>query len=337
MGHAALDRSAGEPDTHGFEPDALRADRLDLDVRRGLADSLRMVFDSLDQPVDRARRDALLEAIEAAPVRPAVFATYVELVVALFDGRDDDALGLVEDLLVQPPALAARFRIVALDDRELGAGQADRYRRVVCDDILMSIDQASPQAHARATAALESALDLLRRAAPEVFDEVRRLIREIVLVSGRSSLDRVVVGGAMSFSLWGAQVLIADRVGDRLTLALHLAHEASHAHLFGLALGGRLVENDDEIRYPSPLRPDPRPMEGVAHATYVLAREVYTLRALVASGALTQAEARVARDQIETKRRGFGQGMGTLAGDARFTPAGAAAFEHAGRYMDGLD
>jgi HEXXH motif-containing protein len=332
-----VERSVGEPDIHGFEPDGPRAARHDRVVRLGLADSLRTVFDSLDQPVDGGRREALLAAIEAGSVQPAVFGTYVELVVALFDERTAEAQGLVEDLLGQPLAPASPLRIVALDDRELGPGQADRYRRLVSDDILVSIDQASPAARARATAVLDAAIDLLRGGAPGVFDEVRGLIREIVLVDGQCHSDRLVVGGAVTFSLWGSQIMVADQVNDRLTAALQLAHEASHAHLFGLALGGRLVENDDDIRYPSPLRPDPRPMEGVAHATYVLAREVYTLRSLVASGRLTDAEDRVARDQIEAKRRGFGQGLATLMGDAIFTAAGRAAFDRARLYMDGRD
>jgi hypothetical protein len=78
-------------------------------------------------------------------------------------------------------------------------------------------------------------------------------------------------------------------------------------------------------------------MEGVAHATDVLAREVYVLRALAASGLLTEAERRRARGQIGATRRGFGDGMATLSADGRFAPAGRAAFEYARRYMDGLD
>lgn len=170
-----------------------------------------------------------------------------------------------------------------------------------------------------------------------MFEEIQGLIREIVLVSGQCYSDRLVVGGAVSFSLGDAQVLVAEQVGDRLAMALHVAHEASHAHLFGLAAGGRLVENDDALLYPSPLRPDPRPMKGVAHATDVLAREVYVLRALAASGLLTEPERRRGRGQIGAKRRGFVDGMATLSADGRFTPAGCAAFEYARGYMDGLD
>ena len=333
MSQANLERPASELDIYGFVLDASRAARQDLGVRLGLADSLRTVFDSLDRPVDGARYRLLLEAIEARPVEPALFGTYVELVLALFDERDADAMALIEVLLGRPPTPAGPLRIVALDDGELGPGQADRYRRLMSDEVMISIDPASPAARAGATAALEAALDLLRRGALEVFEEIQGLIREIVLVSGQCYSDRLVVGGAVSFSLWGAQVLVAEQVGDRLAMALHLAHEASHAHLFGLAAGGRLVENDDALLYPSPLRPDPRPMKGVAHATDAGARGLCAARPRRVGPAYRAGTPPGAR----ADRRGFVDGMATLSADGRFTPAGCAAFEYARGYMDCLD
>lgn len=155
MSQANLERPASELDIYGFVLDASRAARQDLGVRLGLADSRRTVFDSRDRPVDDARYRLLLEAIEAHPVEPALFGTYVELV--LFDERDADAMALIETLLGRPPTPAGPLRIVALDDGELGPGQADRYRRLMSDEVMILIDPASP-------AALEAALDLLRRA-----------------------------------------------------------------------------------------------------------------------------------------------------------------------------
>jgi hypothetical protein len=160
MSQANLERPAFELDIYGFVPNALRVARQDLGVRLGLADSLRTVFDSLDRPVDGARSTLPLKAIEAHLVEPALFGTYV--VLALFDERDADAKALVEALLGRPPTPAGPLRIVALDDGELGAGQADRYRRLMSDEAMISIDPAPPAACA----------------------------------------------GAVSFSFWGAQVLV---------------------------------------------------------------------------------------------------------------------------------
>jgi hypothetical protein len=46
-----------------------------------------------------------------------------------------------------------------------------------------------------------------------------------------------------------------------------LAHESSHNLLFGFSADESLVENSPEELFPSPLRMDPRPMDGICHAT----------------------------------------------------------------------
>lgn len=318
---------------YGFEPDAARAAVLDRNIRQGLIESLNTVFDSLPHPVDEGRRRALIAAVDAAPVEPTVFGTYVELVMALFDERTADAGLLVDELLHRALTPTEPLRIVGLDDAELGVGQADRYRRLVTDDVLVEIGPAPQASVARAKQVLETAFDLLRTGAPEVFAEVGELIREIVLVEGRCAFDHLVVGGAVTFALWGAQVMVADQVQSRLGSAIHLAHEATHNHLFGMAIGGRLVENDDADRFPSPLRPDARPLEGVAHATYVMARMALVFDVLIASGQLTMAELAEAREQAARNRNGFRQGFETVMRHADFTPAGRAAFEDVQRYM----
>jgi hypothetical protein len=46
-------------------------------------------------------------------------------------------------------------------------------------------------------------------------------------------------------------------------------------------MGKPLVENEVEELYPSPLRSDPRPIDGVVYATYVTARMDYAVTSLL--------------------------------------------------------
>lgn len=262
-----------------------------------------------------------------------MFGAYVELVVALFDDRAADARSLLDELLDNPPDAPDAARIVTLDDGELGLGQSERYRRFVNDDVQFLLDPVSADERAAAMAVLNPAFDLLRNGAPAVFGEYQALVRELVLVAGRGGPDGLVIGGASTFSLWGALFLNVGQLGDRLTAALSLTHESAHSHVLGLARGGRLVENDDDERYNSPLRRDPRPMEGVAHATYVLARMIYMLRSVIASGRLDTQEIDHAHDRLAQNLSAYDEGMATLLGGARFTPVGATAFEHLQLYM----
>ena len=299
-----------------------------------MIDSLKTIFDSLESPnaAEAEARAVLLRRIEAGPVLPWVFGAYVDLVLALFAERDDDAGAILDELLNSKPTAPDALRIVTLD-AELSEGQSARYRRLLSDDIACELEPLRREASAHAESRLAAALGLLRSGAPDLFGEFRALVREIVLV--RPAGGQADFGGASTFSLWGALVLNAEAFGDRLDVAVSLAHEAAHGLLFGLALGGRLVENDDAERYPSPLRRDLRPMEGVAHATYVTARMAYALRTLIDSGRLNGPEMKRAVDQLVHNEQIYRSGIATVSAHARFTPVGAAAFEALRNAMGG--
>lgn len=134
--------------------------------------------------------------------------------------------------------------------------------------------------------------------------------------------DGARFGGAASVLLWGAVVLNPVLVKDRADLAEALAHETAHALLFGLVLGANLTLNDPAERFASPLRSDPRPIEGLVHAVYVLARIVWTLRRLAASDALTATERGRAADKINRNLARFHDGLSTVNAHARFTRVG---------------
>ena len=319
----------------GFAPEPMRAVALDEVVREGLADSLTVVFDTLEIGPEGDRVGALLARVRAEPLPPALFGCYFELVLALFDERQDEAAALVDELLQFPAPACSALRIVTLDDHDLGPGQSSRYRRLLRADIGGEIQPLDLRRRGEAGARLTEALELLRLAAPALSGELLGLVRQIVAATPETGPRGFAFGGASTFSLWGALVLNADGFGDRLDIAVSLAHEAAHTLLFGLALGGALTENDPAERYHSPLREDPRPMEGVAHATFVTARMIWAIEALIGSGLLSVRETAHAREQLAVNERTCEQGLATVFADARFTPAGAAIFDGLRRYIDG--
>ncbi len=321
-----------------FAPDAARAAGLDVAVRAGLADSLKTLFESLDAPgaTEARSRAALLRRVEAGPVPPGLFGLYIELVLALFTEQDAAAADCLQALLQPWPAASDALRIVTLDDADLGPGQSARYRRLLRDDIACEMRPLAAEARDPAAARLNTALDLMQAGEPDLFGEFSALIREVVLVSPEAGPDGLIFAGVSTFSLWGALMLNADQPSDRLDLVISLAHEAGHSCLFGLALGGRLTENDDSELYPSPLRRDPRPMEGVAHATFVAARMAYAILALLGSGRLDEAETKRAADQLSRNQAACRRGLAIVAAKARLTPVGAAVFAELRAYASGL-
>jgi HEXXH motif-containing protein len=155
-----------------------------------------------------------------------------------------------------------------------------------------------------------------------------------VLAAGPREKGAAVFDGASAFTLWGMVVLNAASHVTTLDAVQALAHESAHMLLFGLAADGPLVENDGGERFGSPLRQDPRPIDGIYHATFVTARMYQAVARLLGAGALSTAERLEAEAALETHAKHFDRGAETLERHARLTRVGAAALAGARSYME---
>ena len=311
---------------------------VDLAVRRALAGSLSTVY--ARPPVfveyDKDRLDSLLHEINCGPVRPAVFGLYTDLVESLLsnDRRGFEALS---QTLLGLDVARNGTHIVSLRDEDIGTGQAERYVRLIDDDPdrRYAIEPLCSR-YQHAFSRVLSAMTLLDEGAPELALEIRALVREVVLVTDRGGIAERSFDGASTFYLWGAVFLnVSD--ATRLDLAQQIAHEAGHLLLFGLMMGQPLTENDLSERYASPLREDPRPMEGLVHAAFVLARMSYVLRRFLRSGVLSLEEAERARQDLATHHDRFFDSLPVIMSYARFRPGGDAIFHGAVEYMSEED
>jgi HEXXH motif-containing protein len=136
--------------------------------------------------------------------------------------------------------------------------------------------------------------------------------------------------------LWGALFLNPARPKSDIELIESLAHESAHSLLFGFAIDDALVENPDDERFESPLRDDPRPMDGIFHATFVSARMHYAMATMAASGLLSEEEAALARAAMERDRRAFYDGLATVDAKGRLTRRGKGLIAGARDYMAGV-
>ncbi len=312
-----------------FRPNAARTRQVAARVREGLAESLEAAFRALGE--QRPAGTELLAQMRAGPIAPRVFGAYTELVEAIFAEDTDAALAIADELCTPDFGRAHALRVVTLDDRQLGRGQTARYRRLVDDDQEVGLALAALEGAAfdQAAQRVNGALALLDAGVPELAEELRALVHEVVVVDKLGHWPF----GASSFQLWGALFLKLAPEASRVELAEALAHESAHALLFGFSMGRPLVKNEPDELYPSPLRSDPRPMDGVVHATYVTARMHYTAMRLLASGLLTEAETSEARSLIKRNERGYAEGVAVVDSDARWTKPGEAALSSAKAYM----
>lgn len=334
---SAVDESRGDAksDYFAFRPDAHRGRLVDARVRAGFADSIALVLDALTPQIDVSRGKSLVARIRTEPVSPVVFGVYTELVEAVHRDDLDSVARLASQLCTPGFGFAPDLRIATLTDRDLGTGMADLYRRFIDED--PDLGGALPpllgEKFADGENRIRDAFALLDAAAPEIAGEVRALAREIVLV-GHPTDESTPFDGASSFHLWGALFLNTDSYVSRIEIAEALAHESTHALLFGFAGGRTLVENDPDARYSSPLRSDPRPMDGIVHATYVLARMHYVVSRLLQSDLLTNAEREFAAAARKRNAGRYAEGIGVIDRHVVWTPAGEAAMAGARTYMN---
>ncbi|HEX5068277.1 MAG TPA: HEXXH motif-containing putative peptide modification protein [Myxococcota bacterium] len=318
-----------------FAPSEARARRLDAHMRARLAGSVRylasQVGGALEVPADAL--SGLLGRLDAGPVSPHAFAAYADLVLAL---EADDASGAQQHLLdlFAAPAAPDGPRILALGDPARDRDAA-RYRRRVDSDPgqPLAILPPPPAVAVACRARLEAALARLDRGDPALAGEIRALLREIVLAVGSSEPDAWTFDGASSFLLWGAVVLNAAEAASVLATIQAVAHESAHNLLFGLSADGPLVLNGDLERFSSPLRVDPRPLDGIFHATFVTARMQQAVGALRAAGALLPEERDEAEHALSANAALFAQGLATLDRHAKLTPLGESVLAGARAVM----
>lgn len=317
------------PSDFSLEPDGKRARALDdkmASLLRRSLDTIRVeaagvaqcrVAGSLARAVDDV-------ALDRRP-RPVVWAHYAELCDAIASD-DISAANFTAAALDDALGAASAPYVSNLNDRDLGIGNAALYAKVLDDDRaaprdLVAVDEGEV---ARARALIGEAHDLFGGTCPDLLSEMDALVREIVLVGGRPGGNEFA--GAATLFLWGAIFINPTTIPDRLAMAEALTHEAGHALLTGLTGGLDVTVNDRHERYPSPLRADPRPVEGVAHAAFVLARMTLMLDRLAHARQLDDRE----RARLDAMRAAnadlFDSAMLTLREHARFTPDGTAIF-----------
>lgn len=319
-------------------PSGARARAIDLRMRQSLADSLDYIGSEI-RPLIDFNQGAMAELSgqlrRGARFTPSIFALYTELVLALESGETATAASIIAELLEEREQPQA-WRLLALDDAEL-AIQAPRYRRFMSSDPSTEFNIVPPslQTAAQFRQRFARSHQLLRTAIPELAAEFDALVSQVIMVEGNPTAKYQFDGGS-SYMLWGGLFLNASSHVNDVALIEVMAHESAHILLFGYASDEALVNNDDDTLYHSPLRVDPRPMDGIFHATYVSARMHWAMSTLIASGVLDEESREFARVAMLADQQNFAAGYGVVEQHGDLTATGQAVMQGAFGYMDSV-
>ena len=326
-------RELGDPS--GFWPGEHSPVRnLDAQIRGALAASLERIQARASHllPGGTFDLEAVCTRIREGRVSPGAAAAYFELVPALQAGKLELAAACWRRIGSQPVEVP-QLRCEPFHAGTLGE-DADRYQR------LLSIGWAGSQIFAPPNLSewasferdVSAALDLLREAVPTWHAELESLLLRIYGAQPAQS-DGRGFSGASSRMVWGAIFINVRRHPDRLSIASTVVHEATHQQLFGLSQSQPLTENPPHERYSSPLRNDPRPMDGVYHATYVSARLALFNALFIESPALSPAEKETAEERVPAMRKRFEDGLAIVEKHGKLSPLGRDLLEAASKQL----
>ncbi len=276
---------------------------------------------------------ALLERLEAGlPHAPGLFGRYYDLVVLLLDGELESAQALLRRMCGEQPVPAGQQVGVLVPPERSDRDRLYRDRMAGGMPDGLSLHPPPPSVAEDFVRRYHAGLGLLRQGVPELAAEVEAIVRDVVGVVGGPD-DSGEFHGGSHFQLWGALFLNAQLHRSRIAMAEVIAHESAHSLLFGFCTREPLVLNEDADRYPSPLREDLRPMDGIYHATFVSARMHWAMARLLASGLLTEPEAREAQAAMAEDARNFRAGEWVVADHGQLTRHGQALMAGARDYM----
>lgn len=314
--------------TARFAPDANAARAAARRIHERLADSLAHIGEEAAGQLDfdRAALDALTAGLAGGDrYPPSTFALYYDLVDAIFETRHGDAERLLAAIVAERPARPG-IETLLLDDATFGAETVERYGRQLDTDAAVphSFGPPDPAVVPDHVALIDESLDLMRRGCPETWAEFREIVCQVILASGTNHLNGEDFLAGSSFTVWGAVFLNPTGRRTPRTLIETLAHEAAHSLLFTLQIDDPLVLNPDSERYKSPVRDDPRPIDGIFHAGFVAARMHFAMDELLRSGLLDEERARFARSGAAQSLKAGAESMGIVRRHGRLTPAGQA-------------
>lgn len=312
------------PDPFSCDPSPVVAQTANQAVHQALEGRLR---ETLGQ-VERATGRPLPNVVSAAerlladpPTSPNLFAIQHGLDTAL---RRRDRDGLVR-LLSALLSAASKANRAGLAVRSFGGEEADRAVSafVAGPEGLGTSQQAGPDMQPLPSSLsdscmteAEAAIERLAVLDPNLFDEAATHVQWVTLFHGEG------VVGVSTRRAFGAVYIRAHASGMSGTDSVayyveHIVHEAAHTHLNALMHLDPLVENDPAERFASPLRDDLRPMRGIYHASFVLARLVRVFEHWC-----SEDDSETLRCRRASLRAKLGDGLDVIAKHGQLTPSG---------------
>ncbi len=276
------------------------------------------------------------------PIRPEIFGAYFLAVRAILSeddapsgARQSTVEAALQHLLSGPFEAPAGVTVRPLTRALFDAAQERELREnfvseSLLDEQIVTVDERTA---VDLSNQVSNALMLIRDHAPATWAEFEHCICEIVPAQGRNTADGLEFGGCSSLERWGTILVNTSAQSSVVALCESLVHEEAHNFLFGSSPVEFHVRNPRDERYKSPLRVDPRPLDGIYHATFVLARMCFAMNEFAGSAPLDPSMREEARERADEALGLFWDGYAVLDKHADYTDEGRSIMTAAHKYM----
>ncbi len=315
-------------------PSVERGRELDVAMHAALEESLLHLSSSCESElpeITRALDSPMAILAKGGRIPPCGFGLYFELGQCLLEGKISGATKAAKALSVVSP------RASGITFHRRGSSEASALDEVLDQrqgEEASGFSTISIPAFSEFCGLFQEGVGLLERGYPELHGEIIAILSDLLLAQSPegATLD---FDGASHYQFWGLLILNPKHHRTPLAVAEVLAHELGHSLLFGLTIEEPLVLNPDEELYPSPLRLDPRPMDGIYHATFVSARMALAMETLAESGVLTKVERDHAIAAATKDRENFHSGHATVMKHGHLSESGEEILENARQWIAG--
>ncbi|UXI02516.1 aKG-HExxH-type peptide beta-hydroxylase [Photobacterium sp. TY1-4] len=123
---------------------------------------------------------------------------------------------------------------------------------------------------------IETCLDYLKQSCPALYDEIQAVVSQIHVMNS----PHVNAGSYLTMLGMFNIRYLKEETEHWSRLMEHIIHEAAHNLLYQLWHQAQIITDDDGLFY-TPFRKDERPISGVYHAMFVLARTIYGFNLLL--------------------------------------------------------
>ncbi|MEO1563679.1 MAG: HEXXH motif-containing putative peptide modification protein [Pseudomonadota bacterium] len=318
-----------------FFPSASRADALLIDMHRSLYRSLLHIQSAASEaghPLSEELEEPILRLQKGDRLDAMAFADYNQMVDAIIEDRYDDAHKFAKQIKAVPAA-SSDLRILRFEDPKSDALSGSFASQIDLEYYgIAPVSEADSSEYARR---VKIGFDTLATVDEGLSDEVRILVNTVMIAAENlEQPSEVSFGGGSIFSMPGLLFLNVNQPSERLDMIEVLAHESAHSLLFGFCIDEPFTKNDPNATYQSPLRRDPRPMEGIYHATFVSARMSYAMDIAAQSEVLTQDERAAAKEMAEADAKHFYNGLDEINEQGELSETGVALLQGAKSFMD---